>query len=203
VKQRLLNVLVGVSLVLCVAAAVLWVRSYDIGELFEYVKLGSVDRTFSVYLLSGATGNIHFFRTQWSFKKPGLAEKFALSDSELFHEGFHFYSSGPLSKTTFSLPYAWHFLGFGFQGWRPQLDPADLSIEAGSQFVSELDLQIPDWFIVLLTASLPAIAVWFRLKRRSRSRKCLCLVCGYDLRATPNRCPECGTAVPTKEPISN
>lgn len=176
----------------CVASAALWVRSYDIGEGLEYVKLSSVDRTFSACDLGSAKGEIHFFGTQWSFKKAGLAEKFALSDSDLFREGFH-YSIGPLSKTTFSHSYAWHFLGFGFQGYGPQLDPFDVSKKPGSQFVSELDLQIPDWFIVLLMALLPTIAVWFHLKRRSRSRKCLCLVCSYDLRATPDRCPECGT----------
>lgn len=33
---------------------------------------------------------------------------------------------------------------------------------------------------------------FFLADQRPRSRRAVCRVCGYDLRATPERCPECG-----------
>jgi hypothetical protein len=51
----------------------------------------------------------------------------------------------------------------------------------------------PPWLIVTLRLSL-AFGEWEKRKlARWRLSRGLCPACGYDLRATPDRCPECGT----------
>jgi hypothetical protein len=57
------------------------------------------------------------------------------------------------------------------------------------------EVGLPAWFVGLvgtglLLAEWRALATKARQRRRRRNRRCV--RCGYDLRATPSRCPECG-----------
>lgn len=58
----------------------------------------------------------------------------------------------------------------------------------GTRFVN-----IPYWFLGLAFA-IPAALLVRRDRRLRKPRPGRCASCGYDLRATPDRCPECGTA---------
>ena len=92
-----------------------------------------------------------------------------------------------------------------FQPWDPSLEPftflgftCGITHPTGAHSsATNLQLIFPYWMLLLALAPLD---LWLlhrlrlRFRQAHRSRTNLCLTCGYDLRASPNRCPECGTS---------
>ena len=60
----------------------------------------------------------------------------------------------------------------------------------------ELSLSLLSTEITALIVTTVLGLLWWRRARRVKRLSGHCLSCGYDLRASPDRCPECGTIVP-------
>ena len=118
----------------------------------------------------------------WGFQRgsfPGLvATRFGPSlvgQRHLKFAGFDFYSAKRIWLTNSGVPMTW----------------------AGQYDIREFT--IGWWLVVGCSGLLPLAWTWREVKRWRRIRRerriagKLCLKCGYDLRATPGRCPECGS----------
>ncbi len=137
--------------------------------------------------------------------------------SEMFHTQFNAVSYMGLIYVGFGETH--HPVGVTANrpnGWvysRGALQPAPNDwIEGLTRFEFRIDVQpasmpspgkythvmIPAWFVALIAVPLPIVWVRSRLRNWRRQRAGLCLTCGYDLRASQDRCPECGTAIPPR-----
>jgi hypothetical protein len=93
-------------------------------------------------------------------------------------------------------------LGFSahLEGWA--IGSARPGANAASSSLHVMVLGIPPSLALALTLILPVKQTRRALRRRKTARAAAanrCLTCGYDLRATPDRCPECGREVLSPE----
>ena len=79
-----------------------------------------------------------------------------------------------------------------------------MGMAAGMNDFTGWEFACPIWSVLALALLFPPSYLVIRMKRRYGHRqqaKGFCSTCGYDLRATPDRCPECGTPM-AERPMS-
>ena len=181
------------SLVLCVATVVMWVRSYGGSDYFERTRIMSA-QLFAIeqegWQVEWTSGQVRLARIQRAtFFQPEKTVDLPQHEREPHwqwgHMGVGHVWSEPPDKTF------WNRLGFGTwdNGMTTSWSDSKRHVWAA-----------PAWAPAIMFVIAPAL--WTMKKIRQLRRYChgLCPACGYDLRATPHRCPECGTAV-AKDPV--
>jgi hypothetical protein len=157
------NALAVISLLLAILVAGLWVRSYGRVDFFHYNR-----------------------------NSPTIANVQGVG-------GFSTY--GWLVVAVFDWPQGQNPRKLGFGGRVQVLDPKD---PATAKYAEDWkygyfsagaghgQLTFRWWNVFILTGILPAAWGVMRYCRHRIVKAGRCLTCGYDLRATPERCPECG-----------
>jgi hypothetical protein len=164
------NVLTALSLALCVGVCVLWARSYRGTDILVWSEFGG-----PFYSLRSERGAVEWVSHRGPCPFGCL----------LWRPAFWWDRIPPGVRIDVQMSPDGRWL---------MPDPGGLLVP-GPLFPQRRQ-RIPWWPAALAAATLPAargVAAARRgLARRAAARRGLCRRCGYDLRATPGRCPECG-----------
>lgn len=182
--RRLFTAAFAISLLLSVATGVLWVRSYwTIDELYrEAGPQPHPNLRPDLNLNPPLPDIIDWHSTTFCLSLPGAIDFTRQYEVNILSVG-----AGPPNT-----------------GWEWSADTA-----AGSQRTwrdywfacsyyagpsgSTLHVHFPDWAVASIAAA--AAALLSRGRFLGRRGGALCRICGYDLRASIGRCPECGTPI--------
>jgi hypothetical protein len=184
-RRLLFNFVAAVSLVVCVAAVSLWIRSaagaiayerrawdeaaltvrHDSVSLYNgIVRVGAVRQRLGTLPRSNAMARIRGNQSPWS--RPSTAG--------------HLPGTSPRSDLWL----------YSFRSDARQLGP---------EHVSQWAVRLRLWPLAGIAAVMPGVWVTRKFRHARRVRMGHCISCGYDLRATPlsggallDRCPECG-----------
>ena len=161
--RRLFNVTSALSLLLCAATVVLWVRSYIASDRIE----------------------LTFRDHRYAFESERGCIYVPLYDAGArSSEGVELFLCAPYKP------------GAG-EGW----GNIPHARWAGVQVFDHGHFLMVSYWIPALTMATVALLWKSRLKPPACEGRKACRSCGYDLRATHDRCPECGTHVTTKAGI--
>ena len=192
--RRLFNVLTALSLLLCAAVCALWVRSYVRDDYLSFESRTAADS--STTDLRTAFGRFEFYRVYGGGGAADSDRNFEWGSRELSRSE----RQEAAEKRT-----DLYLLGFGYTRYMGYTPAPPTPPEPGVFYTligvaPFREVWVPLWFAAASSLVMPA--AWFLARRRAsrRTRAGLCNRCGYDLRATPGRCPECGTAVQSPLP---
>ena len=182
-KHRLFTILSILSLLLCAAMLTSWVRSYWVGD--QWIWSDGADRPPHVYrmghryVVTLVRGHLYVMHdTSWWFPPQ-----------------FRYIQVDNLAAALPPSVARRSVLGFEWAEYTGTPGPSSVFMPP---FLLYRIIGVPHWFLAVCAVLLPCPFLIGRWRLHCRLRQGLCPICGYDLRASKNRCPECGTLIPAQ-----
>ena len=173
--------LLASSLILALALSVLWLRSLTLGDtwVLQYLERGTGGTSETIYMLYIQFTPQNLVVEYRLLPEPAEPE-LPIWFTKHFRTPANAFYQYENRRNWFFIANSWH-------------SDADL---LGKPTGLYEQWRVPVWVLVLLCFS-PMLGYLFPMTRRfirqRRLRAGLCERCGYDLRSSPERCPECGT----------
>jgi hypothetical protein len=192
-----IRALSGLCMAVVVVISAIWCRSFYAEDVFGYSPDGihlmgialAKGRLIMCYKARmGATTSLLLSRRPYYRCDPP-----AMSDSLDWWDVAEAVSNSDSHVTWASQPK--YFAGFAWQTTAATTIPANTFLASWAQPAQPNGwiIGFPCWAIIFLSGPM-GLWAWRRAQRQGRAGSCP--KCGYDLRATPRRCPECGSEQP-------
>jgi hypothetical protein len=204
-RRRVFTIVSAVSLVLCLATAMLWVRSYWAADS------ATMTRSHKYEIVS--TNGIVLWGVWTNYAATvKIVDESSTSTSVSVLKG----AQRPYPQNTVAISIGnpgsvtLPSTAAGSDAWsQSKVNQGVVDITPGAPSVARgrpsyedgHGCIIRDRLLVMVTGTLPLtwlIVEYYRRAQRRRQLRGLCRRCGYDLRATPDRCPECGLVTAAK-----
>ena len=208
-----LNILSALSLLLCGVVIAFWIRGQFKGDWFQWHKTDPQANTWrAADMVSGRSG-FYFSWQAFYFERPGHAEEYSLVLERTSRRARAIFLNSPHNPTggvataqdlhdlanlirsrnvaVFSdEPYC-HMVWQGKH--HPMLGEPGILDQVVAAYTFSKSYSMSGWRLGYAVGGLRLIVrTRAELRRRQRLRDNQCLACGYDLRGSSGRCPECG-----------
>jgi hypothetical protein len=170
-RRILLTSVTILSLTLCLAVVAVRVRQIRITEIIAYRFGRAADGSVSEWRVGSGEAGIGLYVARHS---PNSEDKRLRGWSRRGASGYAAFGSPSIRR---SIPLGFALVSESYRG------------------VDQSGFVAPHWFYLVVFAVVPVLRLRDRLRRRAAPEGVPCPRCGYDLRATPGRCPECGVVV--------
>jgi hypothetical protein len=187
--RNLLKFVAALSVVLCVETCVVWVRSYRTWDSLLFVAprwhISATTLNGRVVLQRGEGFDLDYCGIHSGYRSGRMSR--AVGGDESDFTQLPLWLLYPINKRVPSV-LKWTGISFGDGPHDPSYPPG----------LGHTVLIVPFAYWIGCFAMRPTMATLPGLHKILRRRRGACPACGYDLRATPERCPECGAQ--TKNP---